>query len=371
MDSLRESSESPQSFLVQPLSLHAPTQQHIPNPCNLRPLTYSAGRKERKFAGVIVERAPPPTTMESSVPGIDGDDPAKGGGVDSFLEDANMSLVSFEPSLQALPSEEGEGGEDDVQTERAVSPKPVNKTLSKVAAAATPTIEASTGTPPLTVADLAAPAHNIRPAQLGVDDSPLLHRQPAPVGRRKPSTRTLSFRFPDDDDKFDIPEALLNKLDESDAEEGAAVDATKAGEGDDTLASLPAQRRPSKVHHHQPASPSKSSLFQTPAAVRSTMNRLPTETAISQRIRDVEVPPSVMKELESDKRLLGLNERNDKSGVLTLREQGAVIDKLRKENFGLKIKVFYLEGKINQQYDEASSDVMKEVQLVGRTIFDK
>jgi len=91
------------------------------------------------------------------------------------------------------------------------------------------------------------------------------------------------------------------------------------------------------------------------------MNRLPTETAISQRIRDVEVPPSVMKELESDKRLLGLNEGNNKSGILTLREQGAVIDKLRKENFGLKIKVFYLEGKINQQYDEAARDVMKEV----------
>jgi len=308
--------------------------------------------------------------MESSVRGADGDDLTKGG-VDSFLEGANMSLLSFEPSLQALPSEEEEGGEDDVQTQRAISPKPVNKTLDKLVAAATPTIEASTGTPPLTVADLAAPAQNLRPVQLGADDSPLLHRQPAPVGRRKPSNRTLSFRFPDDDDddKFDIPEALLNKLDESDAEESAVVDAAKAREGDDTIASLPTQRRPTKMYHHRPVSPSKSSLFQTPAAVRSTMNRLPTETAISQRIRDVDVPPSVMKELESDKRLLGLNERNDKSGVLTLREQGAVIDKLRKENFGLKIKVFYLEGKINQQYDEASRDVMKEVQPVGRTMF--
>jgi len=304
--------------------------------------------------------------MESSVRGADGDDPTKGG-VDSFLEGANMSLLSFEPSLQALPSEEEEGGEDDVQTQLAVSPKPANKTLDKLVAAATPTVEASTGTPPLTVADLAVPAQNLRrPAQLSADDSPLLHRQPAPAGRRKPSSRTLSFRLPDDDDdKFDIPEGLLNKLDESDTEESAVVDASKAREGDDTIASLPSQRRPTKMYHHRPVSPSKSSLFQTPAAVRSTMNRLPTETAISQRIRDVEVPPSVMKELESDKRLLGLNERNDKSGVLTLREQGAVIDKLRKENFGLKIKVFYLEGKINQQYDEASRDVMKEVQPCG------
>jgi Centrosomin N-terminal motif 1 len=296
--------------------------------------------------------------MESSVRGADGDDPAKG--VDSFLEGANMSLLSFEPSLQVLPDDDNE---DDVQEDdpgqHLASPKPVNKAINKVVAA-TPTINASTGTPPLTVADLAGPSQHLHPAQLEIDDSPLLHRQPAPVTRRKPaSARTLSFRIPDDDDKFDIPEALLKKLDESDTEESAAVDTTKAGEGDDTIASLPTQRRPSRTYGQ--TSPSKSSLFQTPAAVRSTMNRLPTETAISQRIRDVEVPRSVMKELESDKRLLGLNERNDKSGVLTLREQGAVIDKLRKENFGLKIKVFYLEGKINQQYDEASRDVMKEV----------
>ena len=151
--------------------------------------------------------------------GADGDDPTKGG-VDSFLEGANMSLLSFEPSLQALPSEEEEGGEDDVQTQLAVSPKPANKTLDKLVAAATPTVEASTGTPPLTVADLAVPAQNLRrPAQLSADDSPLLHRQPAPAGRRKPSSRTLSFRLADDDDvKFDIPEGFLYMLVDSDTE---------------------------------------------------------------------------------------------------------------------------------------------------------
>lgn len=282
------------------------------------------------------------------------DDPTKG--VDSFLDSANMSLASFEPSLQVIQP-----------METIDSPSSVNNTAQTLPAEY-PT-EEEIRTPPMTVADLAPLAEKPRSMDENVDDSPLArqtsHRQQTSVMRRKPSThRALSFRIPDDDDKLDVPEAILKKLEESDNEE-ITVENTKAMEGDDTIGSLPfppTQKQPSKsLSSYRPVSPSKSSIFQTPAAIRSTMNRLPTETAMSQRIRDVEVPPSVMKELESDKRLLGLNERNDKSGVLTLREQGAVIDKLRKENFGLKIKVFYLEGKINQQYDEGARDVMKEV----------
>jgi hypothetical protein len=269
--------------------------------------------------------------MESSVRG-DLDEATKG--VDSFLDGASMSLASFEPSIQITTDT---GIEHSAPATEVVKGTPGERFN-----------ESETRTPPLTVADLAAPAQKPSLTDDETDNSPLARqtaarRQPVSVIRRRPSShRALSFRIPEDDDKFDVPDSILKKLDESDNED--------------------TQRRPSHgIGSLRPGSPSKSSMFQTPAAIRSTMNRLPTETAISQRIRDVEVPPSVMKELESDKRLLGLNERNDKSGVLTLREQGALIDKLRKENFGLKIKVFYLEGKINQQYDEAARDVMKEV----------
>jgi len=295
--------------------------------------------------------------MESSLQG-DGDDPTKG--VDSFL-DPNMSLASFEPSLQIIPP-----------PETIDSPSPANNLLEVPAPEAL-----ESRTPPLTVADLAAPAAQKHSDEEEPDSSPLTRqvagRTTASVVRRRPSSRrALSFGLADEEDKLEAAEALLKKLEEndSDIEETPATENSKAAaaaEGNDTIGSLPfpPQRRASKtLSSFRPVSPSKassSSMFQTPAAIRSTMNRLPTETAISQRIRDVEVPPSVMKELESDKRLLGLNEGNNKSGILTLREQGAVIDKLRKENFGLKIKVFYLEGKINQQYDEAARDVMKEV----------
>lgn len=294
--------------------------------------------------------------MESSLH-AENDEATKG--VDSFLDGANMSLASFEPSLQINVPQ---------QPVDAQSPSPSAQDI-KFTLNDFPAAEQDTRTPPLTVADLTGPAQKLKATvEDEVDNSPLSlkPRQPPSVIRRRPSSRrALSFRSMDDEDKFEVPETILRKLEEESDLEDSGVEQTREG-GDDTIGSLPfpptTARRPSKsLGAFRPISPSKASMFQTPAAIRSTMNRLPTETAISQRIRDVEVPPSVMKELESDKRLLGLNERNDKSGVLTLREQGAVIDKLRKENFGLKIKVFYLEGKINQQYDEASRDVMKEV----------
>jgi len=290
--------------------------------------------------------------MESSVRG-DPEDPTKG--VDSFLDGANMSLASFEPSLQ-IPQPPPESLDD--------SPSLTNKHLELPAFETLHELE--TRTPPLTVADLVAPTI-ARSGDEPPDSSPLsrqtvINPRPAPIVRKGPSQRALSFQITEENDKLVIPTTSTG---DSDIEDQAG-DTTKGNEGNDTINSLPfpptLQRRSSKaLSTFRPVSPSKASMFQTPANIRSTMNRLPTETAMSQRIRDVDVPPSVMKELEQDKRLLGLNERNDKSGVLTLREQGAVIDKLRKENFGLKIKVFYLEGKINQQYDEASRDVMKEV----------
>jgi len=297
--------------------------------------------------------------MESSVRG-EPDDPTKG--VDSFLDGANMSLASFEPSLQITKP----------PPDTLDSPSPTNKFLD-LPAYESPS-EFDTRTPPLTVADLAAPINKPKATDEEPDSSPLarqtvINPRPAPVIRKRPSHRALSFQIAEDNDKLVVPS---NAPADSDIEDNAG-ETTKNNVGNDTINSLPfpptLQRRSSKtISSFRPISPSKTSMFQTPANIRSTMNRLPTETAMSQRIKDVEVPPSVMKELEQDKRLLGLNERNDKSGVLTLREQGAVIDKLRKENFGLKIKVFYLEGKINQQYDEASRDVMKEVIIHHSTL---
>ena len=153
--------------------------------------------------------------MESSVHG-QVDDPTKG--VDSFLDGVDMSLASFEPSLRITPSE---GSVD--------APPPPSNAVNRIFAD-TPT-EQETRTPPLTVADLAAPSQNGRLHEEEIDNSPLARqsslRQPAQIIRRRPSSRrALSFRLAEDDDKLDVPEAILKKLDESDNEDESAVENT-------------------------------------------------------------------------------------------------------------------------------------------------
>lgn len=45
---------------------------------------------------------------------------------------------------------------------------------------------------------------------------------------------------------------------------------------------------------------------------------------------------------------------------MTLKEQSGIIDRLQKENFDLKIKVFYLNEKLEKQSDEGIKEMMKE-----------
>ncbi|PWW73205.1 hypothetical protein C7212DRAFT_285963 [Tuber magnatum] len=45
---------------------------------------------------------------------------------------------------------------------------------------------------------------------------------------------------------------------------------------------------------------------------------------------------------------------------MTLKEQSTIIDRLQKENFDLKIKVFYLNDKLEKQSDEGVKEMMKE-----------
>lgn len=45
---------------------------------------------------------------------------------------------------------------------------------------------------------------------------------------------------------------------------------------------------------------------------------------------------------------------------MTLKEQSFIIDRLQKENFDLKIKVFYLNEKLEKQSDEGIKEMMKE-----------
>ncbi|EPY51991.1 MT organizer Mto1 [Schizosaccharomyces cryophilus OY26] len=90
-------------------------------------------------------------------------------------------------------------------------------------------------------------------------------------------------------------------------------------------------------------------------------SKIPDTTVLSRKISDISIPASAMKELEEKKGLLSKEIRDAPPGAsLTLKEQANVIDNLRKEAFGLKLKCFFLYDQLNKFHDSEVQDIMKQ-----------
>ncbi|EPX70826.1 uncharacterized protein SOCG_04131 [Schizosaccharomyces octosporus yFS286] len=90
-------------------------------------------------------------------------------------------------------------------------------------------------------------------------------------------------------------------------------------------------------------------------------SRIPDTTVLSRKISDISIPASAMKEMEEKKSVLSKEFRDAPPGAsLTLKEQANVIDNLRKEAFGLKLKCFFLYDQLNKFHDSEVQDIMKQ-----------
>lgn len=105
----------------------------------------------------------------------------------------------------------------------------------------------------------------------------------------------------------------------------------------------------------------------TPKAIGRSLNT-PTDTLIAQRVRDVQVPPTVAREIRDRHRSSSPEKRNGapapsigRNGKnLTLKEQGSTIDRLVKENFDLKLKVTFMDDLLNKRSAEGVKEVGAE-----------
>ncbi|KAL7269855.1 hypothetical protein RUND412_007461 [Rhizina undulata] len=100
----------------------------------------------------------------------------------------------------------------------------------------------------------------------------------------------------------------------------------------------------------------------------------PTETVITARVKNIQIPPTIAKDFLA--RQLGPPlmagspaKRGGGPGTtpapgqgknMTLKEQSAIIDRLQKENFDLKIKIFYLNDRLEKQSEEGVKEMMTE-----------
>ncbi|MCJ1468998.1 Anucleate primary sterigmata protein B [Pseudocyphellaria aurata] len=106
---------------------------------------------------------------------------------------------------------------------------------------------------------------------------------------------------------------------------------------------------------------------ETPRGTSRSLNT-PTETVISQHVRDVEVPATMAREYRHRHRPPSPEKRNGaptpsigRHGKnLTLKEQSSTIDRLMKENWDLKLKISFLNDALNRRSDEGVKAIISE-----------
>lgn len=106
---------------------------------------------------------------------------------------------------------------------------------------------------------------------------------------------------------------------------------------------------------------------ETPLGANRGLNT-PTETVISQQVRDVLVPATVVREYRDRHRPPSPEKRNgaptpsihQHGKSLTLKEQSSTIDRLMKENWDLKLKISFLNDALNRRSDEGVKAIISE-----------
>ena len=96
-----------------------------------------------------------------------------------------------------------------------------------------------------------------------------------------------------------------------------------------------------------------SKVWETPAATKQYVANMPTRTAISRRVESFEIPQDKLAALRPEIAAMQTPARKP-SDKLSLKESSVQIDGLQKENWGLKLKIMFLEKHYDHDQDKAA-----------------
>lgn len=106
----------------------------------------------------------------------------------------------------------------------------------------------------------------------------------------------------------------------------------------------------------------------TPKAKPQDSN-FPTDTAIAERVKDIQVPSTFARQFREDisHRALSPEKRGTSTPAfgrsgrsMTLKEQSSTIDRLSKENFDLKMRIHFLSEALDKRSEEGIKDMISE-----------
>ena len=135
----------------------------------------------------------------------------------------------------------------------------------------------------------------------------------------------------------------------------------------DNLDSLPEEEASSVKRHMAMEKGRQPSFPHTPRVASRSLNT-PTDTVIAQHVRDVQVPGTIARDFRERFKATSPDRRNglpinaiERTGKsLTLKEQSSTIDRLQKDNFDLRLKITFLNQKLNQRSEEGIQTLVSE-----------
>ncbi|ORY77721.1 hypothetical protein BCR37DRAFT_394813 [Protomyces lactucae-debilis] len=112
--------------------------------------------------------------------------------------------------------------------------------------------------------------------------------------------------------------------------------------------------------------------WETPAATKKYANEAPTDTAIAKRVEKFQIPAEQLQALQPSIEALRSETLMDRQTAdrLTVKESSARIDSLQKENFGLKLKVMFLERHFSGEVDQDKTALRNESVRLGTIATD-
>ncbi|EPS44741.1 hypothetical protein H072_1244 [Dactylellina haptotyla CBS 200.50] len=102
---------------------------------------------------------------------------------------------------------------------------------------------------------------------------------------------------------------------------------------------------------------------ETPRARVTASDPLPPETQLNAQIRNIKVPETIARDFRKREASNGSFSPTKKPGGgrgMTLKEQSGTIDKLQKENWDLRIKVFHLNNRLDKTSEESVKTLQNE-----------
>ena len=123
---------------------------------------------------------------------------------------------------------------------------------------------------------------------------------------------------------------------------------------------------------HEDATPSASVVGalsrdpHTPRVPSRFSTNTPTDTVINQRVKDFEVPGTVARKFYQDsdvspeRKYMQPTPAGSRAKNLSLKEQSGLIDKLQKENWKLKLKLYFMDQTVAERSDESVKAMISE-----------